>query len=122
MPKDTIEKAIIKGTGELGGENYEAVTYEGYGPGGVAMMIEALTNNRARTAPEIRAIFEGPAATSPPAARSASSSPARASSPIKTDAVAEETCWKLPWMPAPRTSATRARSSRSSPRQPRSIR
>jgi YebC/PmpR family DNA-binding regulatory protein len=58
MPKDTIEKAILKGTGELGGENYENVTYEGYAPGGVALLIEALTNNRARTAPELRSIFE----------------------------------------------------------------
>jgi YebC/PmpR family DNA-binding regulatory protein len=58
MPKDTIEKAILKGTGELGGENYETVTYEGYGPGGVAIMIDGLTNNRARTAPELRKIFE----------------------------------------------------------------
>ncbi len=58
MPKDTIEKAILKGTGELGGENYESATYEGYGPGGVAFMVEALTNNRARTAPEMRKIFE----------------------------------------------------------------
>lgn len=58
MPKDTIEKAIAKGTGELGGENYESVTYEGYGSGGVAFMVEALTNNRARTAPELRKIFE----------------------------------------------------------------
>ena len=58
MPKDTIEKAILKGTGELGAENYEAATYEGYAPGGIAILIEALTNNRARTAPEIRNIFE----------------------------------------------------------------
>jgi len=58
MPKDTIEKAIMKGTGELGAENYEATTYEGYGPGGVAILIEALTNNRSRTAPELRMIFE----------------------------------------------------------------
>jgi YebC/PmpR family DNA-binding regulatory protein len=58
MPKDTIEKAILKGTGELGGENYEAMTYEGYGPGGVAILVDALTNNRARTAPELRKIFE----------------------------------------------------------------
>jgi YebC/PmpR family DNA-binding regulatory protein len=58
MPKDTIANAIKKGTGELGGENYEAVTYEGYGPGGVAIIIEGLTNNRARTAPELRKIFE----------------------------------------------------------------
>ena len=58
MFKDTIANAIKKGTGELGGENYEAVNYEGYGPGGVAIMVEALTNNRARTAPELRKIFE----------------------------------------------------------------
>ena len=58
MPKGTIENAIKKGTGELGGENYETATYEGYGPGGVAILVEALTNNRARTAPEMRMIFE----------------------------------------------------------------
>lgn len=58
MPKDTIEKAIMKGTGELGGENYENVTYEAYAPGGVAILIEGLTNNRARTAPELRSILE----------------------------------------------------------------
>jgi YebC/PmpR family DNA-binding regulatory protein len=58
MPKDTIANAIKKGTGELGGEEYEACTYEGYGPGGVAIMIEALTNNRSRTAPDLRATFE----------------------------------------------------------------
>ena len=58
MPRDTIEKAIIKGTGELGAENYENAIYEGYGPGGVAMILEVLTNNRSRTAPELRKIFE----------------------------------------------------------------
>src|SRR5213594_2264917 len=58
MPKDTIANAIKKGTGELGGENYESMTYEGYGPGGVAILVDALTNNRARTAPELRKIFE----------------------------------------------------------------
>ncbi len=58
MPKDTIEKAIMKGTGELGGENYENVTYEAYAPGGIAILIEGLTNNRARTAPELRSILE----------------------------------------------------------------
>src|SRR5918911_1534068 len=54
----TIEKAIKKGTGELGAENYENATYEGYAPGGVAILIEALTNNRARTAPDLRATLE----------------------------------------------------------------
>jgi YebC/PmpR family DNA-binding regulatory protein len=58
MPKDTIEKAVAKGTGELGAVDFEAVLYEGYGPGGVAIMVEGLTNNRTRTAPEMRKIFE----------------------------------------------------------------
>ena len=58
MFKDTIANAIKKGTGELGSENYEAATYEGYGPGGVAILVEALTNNRTRTAPEMRKAFE----------------------------------------------------------------
>src|SRR5687767_10866814 len=58
MPKDTIANAIKKGTGELGGENYENATYEAYAPGGVALMIDALTNNRSRTAPDIRNILE----------------------------------------------------------------
>jgi YebC/PmpR family DNA-binding regulatory protein len=58
MPKNTIENAIAKGTGELGGENYEPVTYEGYAPGGVALLIEGLTNNPSRTAPDLRSILE----------------------------------------------------------------
>jgi len=58
MPKETIEKAIKKGTGELAGANFENVLYEGYGPAGVAVMVEALTDNRNRTAPEIKRIFE----------------------------------------------------------------
>ena len=58
MPKDTIEKAIKKGTGEMEGMNFEEVLYEGYGPGGVAIMVEALTDNRSRTGPEIKRIFE----------------------------------------------------------------
>jgi len=58
MPKDNIEKAIKRGTGELEGVRYEEVIYEGYGPGGVAIMIEALTDNRNRTTPEIKKIFE----------------------------------------------------------------
>ncbi len=58
MPKDTIEKAIKKGTGELTGEDYEEVIYEGYAINGVAVMARALTDNRNRTAGEIRKIFE----------------------------------------------------------------
>lgn len=58
MPKDTIEKAVKKGTGELAGESYEDVAYEGYGPGGVAVMAKGVTDNRARTGAEIRKMFE----------------------------------------------------------------
>jgi YebC/PmpR family DNA-binding regulatory protein len=58
MPKDTIEKAILKGTGELDGASYEEVLYEGYGPGGVAIMCRAMTDNRNRTGGEIKKIFE----------------------------------------------------------------
>jgi len=58
MPKDTIERAIKKGTGELEGGNYEEIVYEGYGAGGVAVYCDILTDNRNRTAPEIRKIFE----------------------------------------------------------------
>jgi YebC/PmpR family DNA-binding regulatory protein len=57
MPKDNIEKAIKKGTGELAGVSYDEVSYEGYGPGGVAMFVQALTDNRNRTLPEIRHLF-----------------------------------------------------------------
>ena len=58
MPKDTIKKAIMKGTGELAGESYEEMTYEGYGVGGVAFLVECLTDNRSRTAPELRSVFD----------------------------------------------------------------
>ncbi len=58
MPKDTIERAIKKGTGELAGEAFEELVFEGYGPGGAAVMAVALTDNRNRTAPEIKKIFE----------------------------------------------------------------
>lgn len=58
MPKDTIEKAVKKGTGEVEGVSFEEVLYEGYGPGGVAVMIDALTDNRNRTTPEIKRLFE----------------------------------------------------------------
>jgi YebC/PmpR family DNA-binding regulatory protein len=58
MPKDTVERAIKRGTGEIEGAVFEEVTYEGYGPGGVAIMIEAMTDNPNRTTPEIRHIFE----------------------------------------------------------------
>ena len=57
MPKDTVERAIKRGAGGEAGENYDEVRYEGYGPGGVAVIVEALTDNRNRTASEVRAAF-----------------------------------------------------------------
>ncbi len=58
MPKDTIEKAIKKGTGDVDGISFEEVLYEGYGPSGVAIMVEALTDNRNRTTPEVKRLLE----------------------------------------------------------------
>ncbi len=58
MPKDTIDRAIKKGTGDLEGVNFEEILYEGYGPGGVAVLCDILTDNRNRTAGEVRKIFE----------------------------------------------------------------
>jgi YebC/PmpR family DNA-binding regulatory protein len=57
MPADNIKRGIQRGTGELPGVNYEEVTFEGYGPGGVAVLVEAMTDNQNRTLPEIRTIF-----------------------------------------------------------------
>lgn len=58
MPSDNIERAIKKGTGELPGVIYEEITYEGYGPGGVAILIESLTDNKNRTSSEIRSMLD----------------------------------------------------------------
>ena len=57
VPLDTIERAIKRGTGELDGVRYEPITYEGYGPGGVAVIVETLTDNRNRTSAEIKHLF-----------------------------------------------------------------
>src|SRR5918997_2841854 len=57
VPSDTIERAIKRGTGELEGVRYEPVTYEGYAPCGVAVMVECLTDNRNRTGAEVRTMF-----------------------------------------------------------------
>ena len=57
MPQDNIQRAIQKGTGELPGVSYEEYIYEGYGPGGVAILLEVLTDNKNRTTPEVRKIF-----------------------------------------------------------------
>jgi YebC/PmpR family DNA-binding regulatory protein len=57
MPKDNIERAVKKGSGGLDGVNYEETTYEGYGPGGVAVLVEVMTDNRNRTVSDVRSIF-----------------------------------------------------------------
>jgi YebC/PmpR family DNA-binding regulatory protein len=57
MPADTIERAIKKGAGELGGQAFETIVYEGYGPAGTAVIVDTLTDNRNRTAADIRNIF-----------------------------------------------------------------
>ncbi|MDR1528952.1 MAG: YebC/PmpR family DNA-binding transcriptional regulator [Burkholderiales bacterium] len=57
MPKDTIERAIKRGAGELEGANYEEIRYEGYGPSGVAVIVDAMTDNRTRTAADVRHAF-----------------------------------------------------------------
>jgi YebC/PmpR family DNA-binding regulatory protein len=57
MPADNIKRAVQRGTGELPGVSYEEVSFEGYGPGGVAVLIDAMTDNKNRTLPEIRTIF-----------------------------------------------------------------
>ena len=58
MPKDNVDRAIKRGTGELEGVSYEEITYEGYGPGGAALMVEVMTDNTNRTTPEIRHMLE----------------------------------------------------------------
>ena len=57
VPIDTIERAIKRGTGELEGVTYESITYEGYAPGGVALLVDVLTDNRNRTGAEVRSLF-----------------------------------------------------------------
>ena len=57
MPKDTIERAVKRGSGDLDGENYEEVRYEGYGPNGLAVMVDCMTDNRNRTVAEVRHAF-----------------------------------------------------------------
>ena len=58
LPKDNIDRAIKKGTGEIDGGDVEEILYEGYGPGGVAILCDIMTDNRNRTAPEVRKLFE----------------------------------------------------------------
>ncbi|MFG0307511.1 MAG: YebC/PmpR family DNA-binding transcriptional regulator [Phycisphaerales bacterium JB040] len=58
MPKDTIQRAVDKGAGAAGGDNFDPITYEGYGPGGVAVLVDALTDNKNRTVTDVRLAFK----------------------------------------------------------------
>ena len=78
MPQDNIKRAIQRGTGELEGVSYEEATFEGYGPGGVAIMVDVLTDNRNRAVSEIRHAFAKNGGNLGEAARSSSCSPRRA--------------------------------------------
>ena len=79
VPLDTIERAVKRGTGELEGVSYESVTYEGYAPGGVALYIECLTDNRNRIGSEVRSTLTRNGGRWPSPARWPGSSSARAS-------------------------------------------
>ena len=83
MPKDTIDRAVKRGTGEIEGASYEEVTYEGYGPGGVALIVEAMTDNTIGPAPRSATSSRNTAATSALRARCDSSSLARDTSPSR---------------------------------------
>ena len=83
MPADNIKRAIQRGTGELPGVSYEEITYEGYGPGGAALIIETLTDNKNRTVGEMRHLLGKTAATSPPRTALPGGSTRRATSSSK---------------------------------------
>ena len=113
MPKDNIERAIAKGTGaDSDADAYEAVVYEGYGPGGVAILVDALTDNRNRTGSEVATCSPSTAATSASRARSRGPSRRRARSSWTAGATRRTTCWRRS-TPAPRTSRSTATSGRS---------
>ncbi len=101
MPKDTIERAIKRGSGDTDGENYDEIRYEGYGPGGTAVMVDCMTDNRNRTASEVRHAFSKLGAIWVPTARSAICSPSRGSS-VSPREQTRSRSWSWPWKRVPR--------------------
>jgi YebC/PmpR family DNA-binding regulatory protein len=101
MPKDNIERAIKKGSG-ADGENYEAVRYEGYGPGGVAVIVEALTDNRNRTASNVRSTFTKAGGALGETGSVSSPSTASAKSPTSCRPAAPTRSWTPRSKPAPK--------------------
>ena len=115
MPNDTIDRAIRRGTGEEEGVNYEEITYEGYGPGGVALLIESMTDNRNRTVAEIRhVVFEEWRQPRRQPVRSAGCLRRRVTSSSTRPRSPKKSCLRLPSTPAPKTCATTKTISRSS--------
>ena len=103
MTRDTIDRAIKRGSGSDADANYDEVRYEGYGPGGVALIVEALTNNRNRTAGEVRSSFSkyGGNLGEPTACRSCSTG--WASSAFRSRPAPPTRCWRRRSTPAPTT-------------------
>ena len=94
MPKDNIERAIKRGTGELEGMMFEEITYEGIGPGGVAILVDVLTDNRNRTSGEVRKIFErGGGKMGSPGCRGVSVRAQGAASPSRPRATTKIRSW-----------------------------
>ena len=119
VPMDTIERAIKRGTGELEGVHYEEVTYEGYGPGGVAIIVECLTDNRNRTGAEIRNVFtrNGGSMAEPGAVGWQFARRRDRAAPVPRRGPGS---WRWPSRPGPRTSPTKATIGRDlRPRRPR---
>ena len=117
MPIDTIERAIKRGTGELEGVTYESVTYEGYAPGGVAVLVEVLTDNRNRTGAEIRNIFTQQRRLVGRARRGVVAVRAQGRGHRRRIARARTTSCSRRSTPAPRTSPTTATRGRSRARR-----
>jgi len=115
MPADNIKRAIQKGTGELEGTSYEDITLEGYGPGGVAILVEGTTDNRNRTVSEIRHGFTKYGGNLATAGSVSYLFKPRGYIAIAREKVSELKLWSSPWRREPRTSWPRATPGRSSP-------
>jgi YebC/PmpR family DNA-binding regulatory protein len=108
MPKDNIERAIKRGTGDMEGQHFEEITYEGFGPGGVAILVDVMTDSRNRTAGEVRKIFER--------------SGGKMGSPSRRAPRTRTRSWASPSMPGPTTSRSTGIISRSRAIRPSSRR
>ena len=108
VPNDTIKRAIQKGTGELAAESYEELVYEVYGPGGIAVVVEILTDNRNRTAGEIRKVLERGNAKLAAAGLGARTCSTSTGTSCSTATVGEDKLMEAALEPAPTTCAPTA--------------